>query len=46
MQTPAWINGELMGACAQLSQFDDELYRWGWVGVRRVGRGGRMHVRL
>lgn len=28
VHTPYWLHGDVMARCAQLSQFDDELYRW------------------
>jgi len=27
VQTPYWLQRDVMAQCAQLSQFDDELYR-------------------
>jgi len=37
VQTPYWLQRDVMAQCAQLSQFDDELYRY--VGVMALVYG-------
>jgi hypothetical protein len=42
VHTPYWLSGTTMARCAQLAQFDEELYRyWKCFGHKRIMGEGR-----